>query len=208
MPQPIMNPSSRLVDPTSLLNENSLPGGTTTPFNRCVASPMLCCFGGDEPAKDVRETSMAPWMCSLSASSWETSGSVTEIGSVIVRSVVSAFAMTTSTVFSTSSERPSLLSRSRDVTPFCQLKRAFCGSCSTSFASAVAQVLIAPRSSRTPSVSGMLAMVTSCFGVSSQLSSSNLRAIGELRRISACAFAAASSADPTRGICSSISNST
>src|SRR5215216_5261474 len=80
MPQPILKPASMLVEPTSLLKENSLPGGTTTPFRRCVASPMLCCFGGDEPANDVRETSMAPWMFSFSASSCETSGLVTDTG--------------------------------------------------------------------------------------------------------------------------------
>ena len=102
---------------------------------------MLCCFGGDDPANEVRATSMAPWIFSFSMSSTETSGSVTETGRVTSRSAVSAFAITRSTVFSTSSDRPSLLSRRTEVTPFCQLKRAFSGSCSTSLAIVVAQVL-------------------------------------------------------------------
>src|SRR5215207_5883043 len=83
MPHPILKPASMLVEPTSLLKENILPGGTTVPFRRWVASPMLCCFGGDEPANDVCDTLIAPWIFSFAASSTETSGSVTDTGSVI-----------------------------------------------------------------------------------------------------------------------------
>src|ERR1051326_4037637 len=52
-PNPHWNPASSVVGPTSLLNENVPPGGTTTPFRRSAARAMLCAFSGTDPTYDV-----------------------------------------------------------------------------------------------------------------------------------------------------------
>jgi len=61
------------VEPDFLVEGDSLPGGTTTPFRRCVASVMLARFGGEAPRE--RRPGHFDWAVDL------------EFGGVVLRNV-------------------------------------------------------------------------------------------------------------------------
>src|SRR5919198_5102489 len=111
MAKPHWKPDSSVVGPTSLLNENVPPGGTTVPLIFSAASLMLAFFSGIDPANDVLPRSISSRMLSALGSSDETAGGVIDTGSATVRVPLVRAARNRPLVAVSSKSRPAELGR-------------------------------------------------------------------------------------------------